>query len=269
MKKSLTLIAAAAALLFVASCGSRQNSGNKATEEVVKSEQEIQTEALIKIHLDSLASEITKVNPIGIVGAVKDGKVVLSDKEKQVKPDYLADPKTANKLQTLSQKYRAIAVYCVDKEIAKLYDMNLNPYNVALTKLYADVNDAALRSFAEGLEIKESIQSFYDAEKEADRDNLFWESVTAAIVEQMYVAAQNTEKFIVAFDDQSASDFTWYITLLTSAVDDLAAINKEYVYLNAAIAPLWKLNAINVEQFEYQLKSIKEEITASRENLLK
>lgn len=269
MKKVLTLIAAAAAILFVASCGNRQTSGSNETEETVKSELELQAEALIKIHLDSLASEITKVNPIGIVGAVKEGKVVLSDKEKQVKPDYLADPKNANKLQTLSQKYRAIALYCVDKEIAKLYDMNLNPYNVALTKLYADVNDAALKSFAEGLEIKESIQSFYNAEKEAGRDHLFWEAVTAAIVEQMYIAAQNTEKFIVAFDDESASDFTWYITLLTAAVDDLASINKEYVYLNAALAPLTKLNAINVAQFEQQLNSIKEEITASRENLIK
>lgn len=269
MKKTLTIISAAAALLIVASCGPRQKSGNSATEQAVKSEQELQAESIIKMHLDSLASELTKVNPIGIVGAVKEGKVVLSEKEKQVKPDFLADPKAANKLQTLSQKYRAIALFCVDKEIAKLYDMNLNPFNAALAKLYADVNDSALKSFAESLEIKESIQAFYDAEKQAGRDHLFWESVTAALVEQMFIASRNTEKFIVAFDDESASSFTWYLSLLTVAVEDLASINSEYAYLNATLAPLTKINAISVAQFEEQLNSIKEEIAASRENLLK
>lgn len=268
MKKSLSIVAAALSLVMVVACGPRQN-GKAAKAEAEKSQAELQAEQLIKIHLDSLASELVKVNPIGIVGSVKDGKIVLSDAEKLVKPEYLADAAVANDAQTLSQKYRAIALLCVDKEIAALYDMPVEEYNASLAKLYADVNDPSLKTFSEGLELKEAVNNFYNAAVENGREPLFWDAITTALVEQMYVASQNTDKFIAAFDDDSASSFTWYTALLTLAVEDLANANADYAPLNESLKPLVKINAINVEQFKEQLDAVKDELAVSHANILK
>lgn len=268
MKKSLTLIALALGLFAAVSCGNRQKSAKTEEQAVEKSRDEIQAEELIKIHLDSIAVELTKVNPIGIVGDVKDGKVVLSETEKLVKPDYLTDTDATKDLQTLSQKYRAIAVLSVDKEIAKLYEMPLADYNEALAKLYADVNDPALKVFSEGVELKEAVNSFYNAAKENGREPLFWDAMTASLVEQMYIASRNTDKFLAAFTDETASSFTWYVSLLSVAIENLAAINPEYAGLNETLLPLAKINAISVVQFKEQLDGIKLEIAESHDNLL-
>ncbi|MCQ2177548.1 MAG: hypothetical protein MJY42_01520 [Bacteroidales bacterium] len=269
MKKLTFITAIALSALMAVSCGQKKTAEAEAEAAVEKSQAEIQAEEVIKVHLDSLASELNKVNPIGIIGSVKDGSIVLSDKEKQVKPDYLVSATIANDLQTLSQKYRAIAILCVDNEIAKLYDMPTSDYQTALAKLYADVNDPALKAFSEGLELKESINNFYDESKANGRENLFWESVTTALIEQMYIACQNTDKFIVAFDDETTTTFTWYVVLLTLAVDDLAQINPEYASLNEALAPLTKIDAISVDMFKKQLEEVKAELETSHANLLK
>lgn len=266
MKKYLLLTVAVMAL-FTA-CGARQNNVKK-VQPRVKTQAEVQAEQMIKIHLDSLAGELNKINPVGIVGAVKDGKIVLSDKEKLVKPTYLADPKVCSNAQTLTQKYRTIAVLCVDMEIAKLYEMPVEDYQLALAKLYADVNDPALKSFSEGLELKEAVNKFYDESVETGRTSLFWDAVTAALVEQMYVACQNTDKFITAFDDQTTSDFTWYVALLSLAVEDLANINPDYAELNETLAPLARINAITVQQFKEQLESIKDDTVKSHNTLIR
>lgn len=268
MKKITSILAAAMCIVLAVSCGQKKSAE---AQEVApeKTQAEIYAEQEIMVHLDSLASELVKINPIGIVGSVKDGKVVLSDKEKQVKPDYLTDPAVVKDMQTLSQKYRAIAVMCIDKEIAGLYDMPTDSYTAALVKLYADVNDPALKNFSEGVEIKENLKAFYEESKEADRLPLFWEAVSAALVEQMYIAGKNSDKFIVAFDDQSATDFTWYVTLLTLGVEDLAKINPEYAALNETLKPLTKIDAINVEMFKKQLDGMNEELAVSHDSLLR
>ena len=268
MKKITAILAAAMCLVLAVSCGQKKNAEAQEAP-VEKSQAEIQQEQVIMVHLDSLASQLTQINPIGIVGSVKDGQIALSDKEKQVKPDYLTDPAVVKDVQTLSQKYRAIAVMCVDKEIAKLYDMPVSDYDAALVKLYADVNDPALKAFSEGVELKENIQAFYDESKEAGRVPLFWEAVSAALVEQMYITGKNSDKFIQAFTDQSATDFTWYVTLLTLGVEDLAKINPEYASLNETLKPLTKIDAISVDMLKSQLEEMNDELAVSHENLLK
>ena len=100
MKKITSILAAAMCIVLAVSCGQKKSAE---AQEVApeKTQAEIYAEQEIMVHLDSLASELVKINPIGIVGSVKDGKVVLSDKEKQVKPDYLPDPAVVKDMQTL------------------------------------------------------------------------------------------------------------------------------------------------------------------------
>lgn len=269
MKRTLTILSSALCLVLAISCGQNGNKNKKAAQTVEKTEAQIMAEAVVKSELDSLAGKLVTINPIGVVGSVKDGKVVLSDKEKQVKPEYLAAPSAINDLQTLAQKYNAVAILGIDAEIAKLYDMNVADYEAALAKLYVDINDPALKAFTDGVELKESLSKFYDESKANGREEFFWSAATTSIVEQTYIASQNIDKFIVAFDDQSVTDFTWDIVLLTTAIEDLAKVNPDYASLDASIAPLKKIDAISVAQFKEQLVNLKDEISAARATLLK
>lgn len=268
--KKITLIFAIAALFFtVSSCSSCGNQNGQEVKKIEKTQAEIMQEQLIQIHLDSIANDLTRLKPVGIVNCVKDGKVVLDAKEKQLKPDYLADPSFINNLQTLSQKYRAISILAAEKEVARLYDMPVGEYDNALAKLYADVNDPALKTYIEDDDYTESIKAFYESSKENNRVNLFWDGAGAAIIEDLYIATQNIDKFLSAFDDESASNTSYHITLLSIAIEDLAIINSEYETLNESLKPLQLINAINLEQLKEQLLEAKVQIAASRAEFLK
>lgn len=262
MKK---LAIALAICLAVTSCFNRQKSKN---EEPAKSEAELMAEAVVKIQLDSIAEEIGKLQPVGLVEGIKNGEVILTDSEKAVKPDYLADPAYAKNLQTLAQKYRAVAILGVDSEVAKLYDMPTADYDAALKKLYADINDPAIKEFNESKTLQVAIEKCYDTAKANKREYFFWEAATAALVEQAYVASRNIDKFIVAFDDKSASDFSYNVILLTAAIDRLASLNAEYVKLNESLKPLYKINALNLDEFRAQLESVKDELVPARQALM-
>lgn len=265
--KIITIALCCASVVSCSSCG--QNKGEKKYVNTPKSEAELQQEALIKVHLDSLTNDFSKLKPVGILKSVKDGKIVLDEKEKQLKPDYLVDPQYANDLQTLAQKYRAIGVIAADKEIAKLYDMSTDDYDKTLAKLYIDVNDASLKDVINGEDFEALLQKFYQDSKNVGRVNLFWDATGATIIEELYIASQNVDKFLGAFDDESASNTSYHITLLSIAVEDLAAINPEYTELNESLLPLQVINAINLEQFKQQILDAKALIAASRAALLK
>lgn len=269
MKRILSIIAIAAVCLSAVSCGQGNSKKKKAEAASVKSQAELQQEALVKIHLDSISADLNKIKPVAIISSIKDGKVTLTDAEKMVKPDYLMAPGVASDLQTLSQKYRAVAILGIDSEVAKLYDMPVADYEATLSKLLVDVDDAALKDVVTSDDVFAAFDGFYTSSKENDRVSLFWDASAAAIVEQLYIASQNSDKFLSSFTDQTASDFTYHISLLTIAIEDLASINPEYAALNEAIKPIIVINAVSVDQFKEQLASAKEGIAASREALLK
>ena len=113
----------------------------------------------------------------------------------------------------------------------------------------------------------EASSKLYDAMEENGRINYFWQMAAAALVEQLYVTTQNTEKFISAFDDSSAESVTFRIILLQDAIERLAVYDPELQPISDAIEPLKVLNAITVDQFKSQLEECKEEISASRKML--
>ena len=85
----------------------------------------------------------------------------------------------------------------------------------------------------------------------------------------MYVLTQNTDKFITAFDDESASNITYRTTLLVDAVDRLAVYDPEIEPVAEAMKPLGDLNAISVEQLKTQLAEMKEDVIKARAALVK
>ena len=267
MKKLFIFAVAIAAMAFT-SCGGNKSAQAVEETDSIKSFEQEQVEAKIKMELDSLAAELGRLKKLPVIQVGEDG-VKLSDKEKQVKPDYLLAPSAAENATTLAEKYRMLSALSVDKTIAAMYEMPVDEYEAAISKLVADINDPSFKDIDDQGTIFETSQALYDAMNQNGRINYFWQLVATSLVEELYVMTQNTEKFISAFDDESASNVTFRIVLLTDAVKRRATYDPDLEPVDAAIEPMTKLNAISVDQLKSQLTEAKEDIVKSRTSLVK
>jgi hypothetical protein len=264
--KKLSILAVAFAAMTFAACGGNKNAQNAEQTDSVKSFEQEQIEASIKMHFDSLASELGKLKQLPIVQ--KDGTITLNEEEKLVKPDYLLDLAAADNAMTLSEKYRVLSAIEVDKEVAKLYDMPLEDYDKVITKLASDINDPSFKAVSDVSSIYEAAEELYNAMNENGRINYFWQIVATSLVEQLYVTAQNTDKFIGAFTDDAAANVTFRIILIQDALNRLTEYDPEMTPVAKAIEPLSVLNATTVDEFKTQLVQAKENITAARDALV-
>ncbi len=266
MKKLAMFAVAIAAVAFTACGGKKSTQAAEETDSVKSFEQE-QVEAKIKVELDSLASALGQLKQLPIVQ--DENGIKLTDEEKQVKPDYLLDPAVAENAVTLSEKYRMISALSVDKQIAALYDMPTDEYQKAIAKLVADINDPSFKEIQDANTIYETTQTLYDAMNQNGRINYFWQLAATSLVEELYVMTQNTDKFIASFDDEAASNVTYRIVLLIDAINRLTQYDSEIEPIAKAIAPLNVLNAISVDQLKSQLADAKEKIVSARSALIK
>ena len=265
--KKLSIIAVAFAAMTFAACGGNKGAQNVEEKDSLKSFEQEQIEASIKMHFDSLASELGKLKQLPIME--KNGSLKLTDEEKQVKPDYLLNPSVAENATTLAEKYRVMSALQVDKEIAKLYDMNVDEYDKAITKLAADINDPSFKAIDDTADIFKTTEDLYKAMNENGRINYFWQIVATSLVEQLYATSQNTDKFITAFNDDAAANVTFRIILIQDAIDRLTEYDAELAPVAEAIKPLTVLNATTVDELKAQLVEAKEKIAQTRNALLK
>jgi len=273
MKKSLILFFAMAMVAVLPSCKNQ----NKKAEEAKAEEQTMTVNEQylyedFKLNVQNLVESTKLLKPAPFV-SVEGGSVKLSEKEKKAKPKYLLSPDCADNLVTLSQKYRAVAMLGIDKTVADLYGMPSTEYQNALNRLTVDINDPALKTFADRIkaneEIGPAVSAFFDEEIEAERANMFWEALAAAMVEQIYVCTQNINKFMPMFDDQAASDITYNFILVKDGFQTFIKYYPEMESLNKVIEPLYVINAITAEQLRTQLIELKGEIEVIRVLLLK
>jgi hypothetical protein len=264
--KKLSILAVAFAAMTFAACGGNKNAQTAEQTDSVKSFEQEQIEAAIKMHFDSLASEIGKLKQLPVVS--KDGQISLSTEEKQVKPDYLLDLAVAENAMTLSEKYRVLSAIEVDKEIAKLYEMPVDEYDKAIAKLAAEINDPSFKAIDDAANIYEASTTLYDAMNENGRINYFWQIVATSLVEQLYITSQNSDKFIGSFTDEAAANVTFRIILIQDALNRLTEYDPEVSPVAQAIEPLSVLNATTVDELKSQLADAKEKIAASRNALV-
>lgn len=270
MKKLVFLSLVAIAVL--ASCNGNKNGQNDPSEK--KSFQQEQLEKLVKMQADSIAALwADSCQKVPFIASIAEGKLELSEEEKLVKPDYLLDTKKAEDFVDQSQRYRALAMYDVDRYIAQAYGMPTEGYDAASKKLGAEINDPALEELVKNLDsdmpYKEIINNFYNTEESNGTLNYFWEVMTASTVEQIYILAKHPDNQLInCFDDKAAQDFTYRLILLQDGLDRLKAYDSNLEEVATAIAPLKKLDAISLEQFKQQLASMKDEIAEVRESLL-
>jgi hypothetical protein len=267
MKKSSIFAVAFAAVLFAA-CSGNKSAQNTADADSVKTFEQSQIEAGIKMHVDSIASALGKLQQPNFVK--EEGNTIsLTKEEKQVKPDYLLPASAAEEATTLTEKYRMLSALTVDKAIAKLYEMPVEDYDKAISKLAADIDDPSFKVLENNNDIFKTTTALYDAMNENGRINFFWQLAAASLVEELYVINQNADKFLSTFNDEAAAEVTYRIVLILDAMNQLAEYDPEIAPLNDAVAPLNVLNATSVAELKSQLAEAKEAINNARTALIK
>jgi hypothetical protein len=169
----------------------------------------------------------------------------------------------------LAEKYRALAALQVDKATAKLYEMPVEDFDKAITKLAADINDPSFKTFEDGAPVAEATEALYNAMNENGRINYFWQSAAASLVEQLYLINQNADKFLAAFNDETAANSTFRVILILDALNRLAQYDPDIKPVADALAPLDVLNATTVAELKDQLAAAKDKIEAARKALVK
>lgn len=270
--KKLTIILLAAALMAVPSCKNNQNAEEeKDYSEATAAEID---DAELEVNMAALIESAKKIKPVPFIKAEQDGTLVLSKKEKMVKPNYLLVPSDANNLATLYQKYRYVGMLTADKNIAAMYEMPIDDYNEAIFKLLTDIDDPALKNFytLPSIDIesdREAFGVFVDEEYEAGRENFFWDGTAAGLVEQLYIVTRDLDKFMPMFNDEIVADITFNFVCVHEGLTKMVDRYPEMASLNEVLAPLYVINAVSVEQFRSQLVDVKADIEAARAYLTK
>ena len=266
--KKLSILAIAFAAIAFAACGGKKSAQAEEATDSVKSFEQQQIEASIKMHMDSIAADLGKLKALPFLNEGKDG-ITLTKEEKQVKPDYLLAANVADEATTLAEKYRILSALSVDKKVAELYEMPTEDYEKAITKLAADINDPSFKVIDDAGTIFETTSTLYDEMEKNGRINYFWQLASAALVEQLNVISQTQDKFLSPFTDEAASNVTFRLVLILDAVNRLAQYDPDIQPVAKAIAPLSALNATTVAEMGEQMTSMKDQIAAARKALIK
>ena len=266
MKKLSFLTVLVAAITFVACGGNKSAQPEAESPDSLKTFEQEQIEASIKMNFDSLASEIARLKQLPLVQ--KDGMISLTDEERQVKPNYLLDPSIVETAMTLSEKYRVLSGVEVDREIALLYGLPIDDYDKAIAKLLADINDPSFEVLDNEASIYECSQALYYAMEQNGRINFYWQLVSAALVEQLYILTRNTDKFMASFDDEAASNVSLRIILLQDAINRLTEYDPELLPVAEALDPLTVINAVTVDELKQQLVEVMDQVAAARQALI-
>lgn len=266
--KKLSVLAIAFVAIAFAACGGKKAQTTEETSDSLKSFEQQQIEASIKMHIDSIAADMSKLPQLPFLQE-SNGGVTLTKEEKQVKPEYLLNASIADEATTLAEKYRILSALTVDKKIAALYEMPVEDYDKSIAKLTADINDPSFKAVEDANSIYETSSSLYDAMEKNGRINFFWQLASAALVEELYVINQNSDKFLSVFDDNAAADVSFRIVLILDAINRLSQYDPEIQPIAEALAPLDVLNATTVSELKEQLSEAKEKINAARKALIK
>ena len=266
--KKLSIFAAAFAAIVFAACGNKTAQNAESADSVVKSFEQEQIEASIKMHFDSIAVEFSKIGQPPFFKTTPEG-IQISEEAKLVKPDYLLAAGVADEAATLAEKYRVLSALSVDKKVAELYEMPTEDYDKAITKLAADINDPSFKTLENEGSVSETTQALYNEMEANGRLNYFWQLAASSLVEQLYLANQNADKYLSTFTDEAAANTTFRVVLILDALNRLSQYDTEFKPVAEALAPLEVLNATTVSELKAQITEAKDKIIAAREALVK
>lgn len=263
-----------ASALIVGACG---NTASKKKDAGTKSDVSLQEQYLTQdliIKIDSLIAGFQQLGVMPHMKAIDEGILVLTDREKRVKPTYLMPLARVNELITLNQKCRALAVYAVDREIAQLYEMPLEEYDKVIAQLMVDTDNVSLMEGAEikvevnALDVNSWIVTMGEEQLGKEQMHLFFETIAAGIMESLYITSLDIPRYITYFNDQTASEVSYRFLLVVEGIKSLMPYHPELESIRGILEPLNVINAINVKQLEEQLNILAVVIADGRNKLL-
>ncbi len=263
-----------ASALILGACG---NTASKKKDAGTKSDVSLQEQYLTQdliIKIDSLIAGFQQLGVMPHMKAIDEGTLVLTDREKRVKPTYLMPLARVNELITLNQKCRALAVYAVDREIAQLYEMPLEEYDKVIAQLMVDTDNVSLMEGAEikvevnALDVNSWIVTMGKEQLGKEQMHLFFETIAAGIMESLYITSLDIPRYITYFNDQTASEVSYRFLLVVEGIKSLMPYHPELESIRGILEPLNVINAINVKQLEEQLNTLAVVIADGRNKLL-
>jgi len=230
MKKSYILIALAmVAALTMVSC--KNNNKNAQSQEPTQEEVQGMKQALadtVLTYIDSCVEKLCNATS----KSFRIQTMELTDEEKIVKPDYLLDPSITNNLITKSQKVNALAIFCMELGVRKIYDMPQEETKEVIAKLAVEVNhpieDDLLTNDSP---TSEKIKKEYDICKERGDLAYFWQFQVAILTEISYLLVQNPELFFSKITDEQLRGYGEKSPGIYGALNKLAEYDEEMAEL--------------------------------------
>lgn len=225
MKKlSLFIAFAMLAAFTMVSCNNKQKEPTQ--EEVQEMKQALADTVLAQI--DAWVDEYITTSEKGVT--IRGFE--LTEKEKQVKPDYLLDPAEANKFVTKTQKVNALAIYVVELGLRNVYDMPVEDAKAAIVKLAAEVNyPIDINKLGSNVPLSELIKSEYEKCRENGDLALFWQFENAIVYETHYNLANNSELFFSKITEKQWRNFCQRRSTRINAIKELAQYDEEMAAL--------------------------------------
>jgi hypothetical protein len=139
----------------------------------------------------------------------------------------------------------------------------------AIGKLAAEINDPSFKVLENEANTYETTSALYDAMEKNGRINYFWQMAAATLVEQLYVANQNADKFLSVLNDEAAANLTFRVVLILDAINRLAQYDPDMMPVVNALAPLEVINSTTVDELKKELAEVKDKVAEARAALVK
>jgi len=230
MKTTGKLIAAAmASALLAASCKNNRNTAQSqepALEEIQAQKQAIADSVLAKIDAlyDSFSSYTEQSMDLQ--------KIILTDQEKLVKPDYLLDPSVVAGLVTKSQKINALAILYADLPVRIIYGMEIDGTKQAIGKLVAELGFPIGAKGPGETSASEMIRNDYNEFKRKGDLSSFWQFQHTRLVEVNYILANSANLFMDKIPEPELQAFRNSWMTIRSAIGELAKYDEEMALIN-------------------------------------
>jgi len=222
MKRTLSLIT-----LVIICCAMMVSCKSAKSNEPTPEEIEAQKVALadsVLAKIDAIAEQMFDNNS----KTFRIKTMVLTEKEKTIKPAYLLDLSVADKCVTKSQKINALAMYIVDYSVRVIYDMPLEEAKAVIIKLAAEVsNSFDVEAYMNENTLSGKLKRVYEKCKENGELTFFWQYCYATAIESGYVIANNPELFYNKITEEQWQNYIAGYVCITNAVNELAKDDEE------------------------------------------
>lgn len=231
MKRTLFLVAMAAICsLITISCKNTNQNDNQMSANEVEA-QKIEYGEEIMAVIDSLSNSWISISAESKIPL----NLVLTEKEKMLKPDFLFDPKAIDTLVSREQKVCALAMLIIDRTLLLAYDMPVEETDEAISKLFVDVNFPITVEDLKNKDddaVSKCVAKTYNHFKESGELATFWLFNAQGINEIEYIIAQNPDLYLSKVSKKDWKNFNTVWDLYCAASRTLKNYDPEMAKLN-------------------------------------